>query len=113
MNTFTNKRLGFPVAIPVGTPATVYTVPAATTTILSVITVAHTNPASGSINASMYLCPANAAPVDSNALFKDIPIDINSVVNFNFGQAIQQTDTIKVVASALGLTLHLTGIEIT
>ena len=112
MNSFTNKRLALPTSIPVGTPSTVYVTPANTTTIITVITVAHTAPSSGSITSSMYLCPANADPSDANALFKDISVDPQSVVNFNFGQAIQQTDTIKVVASSLGLTLHLSGIEI-
>jgi hypothetical protein len=113
MNNFTNKRLCLPVAVPASSSVTIYTVPANTVTIISVLTYAHTAPASGSINTSLYLCPNDVPPSASNALLYDIPVDPDNVVNFNFGQAIHETDTIKVVSNMAGLVLHVTGIEIT
>jgi hypothetical protein len=107
---FTNKKLIQPAFIPTASGSLIYTTPTNVSTILTVITVDNTT-----LNLqhfSIYLCNQDDSASAMNALIKDAEIEPKTVVNFNFGQVLSPGDKVRVDADATGLTLHMSGIEI-
>jgi hypothetical protein len=111
MATFTNKRLCLPHPI-TDTLETVYTVPAGTTTIVSAITLCNPTGA-GVADVCVYLVPSGESASNDNIVVPSVSFDAKSSANLAFGLVIHVGDTIQVVAAGPGVTLHLSGIEIT
>jgi len=88
-----------------------YTVPAATQTVISTITVANRSATATSFRISI----AKAGAVDSNEqyLYYDIPIAGNDTFAATLGISLATTDVVRVYATLATLSFNLTGIEIT
>lgn len=107
---FTNKKLIKPLDTPTIAGSLIYTVPGNVSTILTVITVANTT--NGLLHFTLNLCDQNDAAASSNALLSGVEIDPHATANFNFGQVLLAGDKVRASADATGLTLHMSGIEI-
>jgi hypothetical protein len=82
--------------------ATLYTVPADTTTVISNIVV--TNSAATAATFTI--------TVDAVDLFKDAAIAANSTVSFDLKQVLATTKIIAGLASAVTVKFHISGVEI-
>jgi hypothetical protein len=99
-------------AHPAGTAETnVYTVPAATQTIVSTLSI--TNVTAGASSARVFVRIAGAATAHVNAVLYDVPLAANSVAAFTLGITLGATDVVT-VRSSVGntLTFQLFGSEI-
>lgn len=83
-NTDTYKKLGQSQLTGSGTQDTIYTVPASTSTVCSVIIIANT--ASSARTFKLWHVPNGNSPGDGNALFEDIDICANSTIVWNKGE---------------------------
>lgn len=91
--------------------ATLYTVPAATQTIVSTITIS--NLTTGSANATVNICVNGAASSNANTIVKTVPIDGNSVVGFTLGITLGPADVIRVTSgTSNALSFQAFGSEI-
>ena len=104
---FSNIKLANPLPITL-VLQTFYTVPASSSTIVTVLTIANTT--ADTIPFSVYLCPSGVSASVDNALLYLVPLDGNTAASFNFGQVLSAGDTIQVVANEVGLVLHGSGI---
>ena len=82
--------------------ATLYTVPSATTAIITNIAI--TNTAASSATATLVL--------DSVDLLKTVSINANSTVFIDLKQVLSATKTITGLASAITVNFHISGVEI-
>ena len=82
--------------------ATLYTVPASTTTVVSNIVV--TNSAASAATFTVQL--------DAVDLFKDAAIAANSTTAFDLKQVLATTKIIAGLASAITVKFHISGVEI-
>lgn len=83
--------------------AVLYTVPTATTTVITNILV--TNVTGSSVNFTLYLNDLEA--------YKNTSVSANSTLNIDLKQALLPTQTIKAGASAnSSLNIHISGVEI-
>lgn len=91
--------------------ATLYTVPAATQTIVSTITVS--NLTSTAANASINIGVNGAASSNANSLLKTSSIPANSVTSFTIGLTLGAADVIRVTSgTANALSFQAFGSEI-
>jgi hypothetical protein len=81
---------------------TLYTVPSATTTIVTNIVIC--NPTTSAVNASMTL--------DSVDLLGTVPIAANSTAFFDLKQVLDATKIIAGTASSTSVDFHISGVEI-
>lgn len=95
-------------AITVGV-TTLYTVPAATRTLLKDIDIANTT--AGALLLRVFLVPSAGVAGTANALFYDISLAANSTTQWVGVQILNAGDTIQIQASALGLTITASGAE--
>ena len=84
------------------TEATLYTVPASTTTVVTNIAVSNTAASSATFDLSL----------DDVQIFNDTSVDANSTVFVDLKQVLVATDTIKGLASATTVNFHISGVEI-
>lgn len=84
------------------TSATLYTVPSATTAVVSNIIVTNTAASAGTFTLNL-----NGA-----ALFTTVPIAANTTVMFDLKQVLSATQTITGLASATSINFHISGVEI-
>ena len=82
--------------------ATLYTVPASTTTVVTSIAVA--NSASSAATFTITL--------DAVDLLKDVAISANSTAMFDLSQVLATTKIIAGLASAVTVKFHISGVEI-
>ena len=82
--------------------ATLYTVPASTTTVVTSIAVA--NSASSAATFTITL--------DSVDLLKDVAVSANSTAMFDLSQVLATTKIIAGLASAVTIKFHISGVEI-
>jgi hypothetical protein len=82
--------------------ATLYTVPASTTTVVTSIAVA--NSASSAATFTITL--------DSVDLLKDVAVSANSTAMFDLSQVLATTKIIAGLASAVTVKFHISGVEI-
>ena len=82
--------------------ATLYTVPASTTTVVTNIAVA--NSASSAATFTITL--------DSVDLLKDVAVSANSTAMFDLSQVLATTKIIAGLASAVTVKFHISGVEI-
>lgn len=108
--TFTNKKLINPQLLSTTSGSVVYTVPAGVAAILTVISVVNTTP--NTLQFDLHLCNQAAIASTANALMYNVSIDPRTTVNFNFGHVLSAGDIVRGSASAAGLALHMSGIEI-
>ena len=92
-----------------GAVATLYTVPAATRTMLKDIDICNTGVLSRSV--TVYLVPSAGAPATSNALFYQVDLAAKSIFQWSGVQILNVGDTIQVEASAGGCTINASGGE--
>lgn len=97
---------------PAGTAETnVYTVPTATETIISTLTI--TNVTGSTASARVWVRPNGATTAHANAILFDVPLAANSVAAFTLGLTMDATDIVTVRSSAGNtLTFQLFGSEI-
>lgn len=91
--------------------ADLYTVPSATSAVVSTIHIANTTGTEA--NASVYIRVAGAAAATSNAFLYSVPVAANSVTAFTEGITLSATDVISVqTGTADALTFMAFGEEI-
>jgi hypothetical protein len=110
MSTYTNKKLINPQLLSTASGSLIYTVPTGVSTILTVISVVNTTPTT--LQFDLHLCNQSAVASIANALIYNSEIDAHTVTNFNFGHVLSAGDVVRGSASAAGLAIHLSGIEI-
>lgn len=99
-------------AMPTGTSETdLYTVPSATETIVSTLTIS--NVSGSSANARVWVRVNGATAATSNAILYDVSLAANSVAAFTLGLTLDATDIVTVRSSTgNALTFQLFGSEI-
>jgi hypothetical protein len=89
----------------------VYTVPAATETIISTLTI--TNVTGTAVNARVWARINGAATAHLNSILYDVPVAANSVAAFTLGLTLDATDVITVRSSTgNSLTFQVFGSQI-
>ena len=84
------------------TSATLYTVPASTTAVVSNIIVTNTAGTAGTFTLNL----------NGSAIFTSTPIAANSTALFDLKQVLAATQTISGLASATSINVHISGVEI-
>jgi len=92
------------------TEADLYTVPAATQSVISTIVVA--NRASTDATFRISVAPAGAATANSQYVAYDLACGGNGINAFTFGLSLGATDKIRVYASSANLTFSAFGTEL-
>lgn len=88
---------------------TVYTAPVLTRTLVKDIDIANTSAVA--IDVTLYLVPSGGAPSNSNTLIPAVTIPANGMFQWCGTQILNAGDSIRVTASALGATVHVSGGE--
>lgn len=91
------------------TATTLYTVPAATATILSTLSVCNQ---SATTTFRISIRPAGAAQTTAHYLFFDTPIPANDTLTLVLGLSLAATDVVTVYAGAATLSFHAYGCEV-
>ena len=84
------------------TSATLYTVPASTTTVVTNIAVANTAASSATFDLSL----------NGVQLFNDVAVAANTTAFIDLKQVLSATQTITALASAVTVNFHIAGVEI-
>jgi hypothetical protein len=81
---------------------TLYTVPSATTTIVTNIVVSNTAASAATFDLSL----------DGVQIFNDAPVEANSSAFLDLKQVLVATDLIEGLASATSVNFHISGVEV-
>jgi hypothetical protein len=92
------------------TATTLYTVPAATETVVSTIVVANRAATAGSFRLSVR--PNGAAQANEHYLAYDVPIAANDSTTLTLGVTMDATDVITVYASSADMSFNVFGSQI-
>jgi hypothetical protein len=92
------------------TETTLYTVPAATESVISTLVVANRGAASATFRVAVR--PNGATLANSHYVAYDVPISANSLLAFTLGITIDATDILTVRSSTADLTFSAFGSEI-
>ena len=92
------------------TPANVYTVPSATSAVVSTIVIANRAATAGSFRLSVR--PAGATQANEHYLAYDVPIAANDSTTLTLGITVDATDVITVYASSADMSFNVFGSEI-
>ena len=99
-------------AAPAATTDTgLYTVPAATSAVVSTITVCNRDPAAATFRVAVR--PAGAALANAHYIYYDAPLAGNSTMASTIGITLATTDVVTVRASSANLSFSLFGTEVT
>lgn len=109
MATSVYKILG-QVAPSATTETDLYTVPAATETIVSTVTVANRGTADATFRIAV--CANGAATANKDYIAYDVVVSGNGIYTFTLGLTLDATDKIKVYASSANLSFNAFGTEI-
>jgi hypothetical protein len=90
---------------------TLYTVPAATRTLLKEFSIANTTAAA--INVRVFLVPSAGSAGTANAFLYDVPVPANNALQYNGIEVLNAGDTIQIQAVSTGLTIIASGGEAT
>ena len=91
-----------------------YTTPNLAQTTVSTLSVCNRTGAEKSFRVSVHQDDENpSTPDDKQYLFYDTPLAANSTVMVTIGMTFNQGDTIRIYASAIGLSFNLFGVETT
>lgn len=93
------------------TLSTLYTVPAATSTVVSTITVCNRNNAGGSFRIAVR--PAGAAISNEHYLYYNLSIGGNDTFAATIGMTLATTDVVSVYASSANMSFNIFGTEVT
>lgn len=88
-----------------------YTVPAATSVVVSTIVVANRSSTGTSFRISV--APAGAANDDKQYIYYDVAIPGNDTFSATIGITLEVTDVVRVYATLATLSFNLFGVEIT
>ena len=88
---------------------TLYTVPAATSVVISTITVCNRSATPTSFRLAVR--PAGAAISNEHYFAFDVPIGANEAISFTLGITLATTDVFSVFATLATLSFHLYGVE--
>ena len=91
------------------TTSDLYTVPAATRTVVSSIAVA--NDAASSTTVRVTVAPLGAADATVQRLVPDASIAANTVVAFTLGVTLKATDVVRCRSASGNVNFHLYGVE--
>jgi hypothetical protein len=108
--TTTYKVLG-QMATTANTLATVYTVPSATQSVLSTVTICNTNNANANIR--LAVCPANATTENKHYVVYDNQLRNNDTLTLTLGVTLATTDTVRAYANLANVSVNVFGSEIT
>lgn len=92
------------------TAADLYTVPAATSAIVSTITVANRGASAGTYR--VYVRPAGASVVNQHYLIYDASLSANSTDTMTLGITLAATDVVSVYASTANFSFNAFGTEL-
>jgi hypothetical protein len=92
------------------TATTLYTVPAATSTICSTVNVCNQAASAGSFRIAVR--PAGAALAAQHYLCYDVAIPANDTISLTIGITLATTDVVTVYASSTSLSFNLFGSEL-
>jgi hypothetical protein len=106
----TYKVLG-QVAPGAATDTTLYTVPSATSTVVSSIIIANRLPAQDSF--SIAVRPAGVTLADEHYIAYQIPIALSDSLSLTLGLTLASTDVVTIWCANGGLTFNLYGSELT
>jgi len=93
------------------TNVTLYTVPAATSTVISTITIC--NRASSQGTYRIAIRPAGASLANTHYIAFDVPIQANDTTALTLGITLATTDVVTIYASSADFTFGLFGSEVT
>jgi hypothetical protein len=88
---------------------TLYTVPAATRTLLKEFSIANTTGAP--INVRVFLVPSAGSAGTGNAFLYDVPVPNANALQYNGVEVLDAGDTIQIQAASAGLTIIASGAE--
>ncbi len=88
---------------------TLYTVPAATRTLLKEFSIANTTGAS--INVRVFLVPSAGTAGTANAFLYDVAVPNANALQYNGIEVLNAGDTIQIQAASAGLTIIASGAE--
>lgn len=106
----THKVLG-QAALAATTETTIYTTPAATSTIVSTVTVC--NRSATATTYRLYVAVAGAGADNKQYIAYDAPLNGNDGVCLSLGITLAATDLLKAYAGAATVTVQAFGVEIT
>jgi hypothetical protein len=92
------------------TATTLYTVPAATSAVISSITIANVSASTATYRIAIR--PAGASLATVHYIAYDVSISANDTVSLSLGLSLATTDVITVYASSTNLVFHAYGAEI-
>jgi hypothetical protein len=92
------------------TPTTAYTVPSATSTVVSSVVVGNIGPTSGTFRISVR--PAGESQANKHYLVYDATVAANDSLTLTLGITLATTDVVTVYASNASFTFNLFGSEI-
>lgn len=92
------------------TPTNVYTVPAATSAVVSTIVIANRANTAGSFRLSVR--PAGATQADQHYIAYDVPIAANDSTTLTLGITLAATDVVTVYCSSANMSVNVFGTEI-
>lgn len=92
------------------TVTTLYTVPSATNSVVSTITIC--NQAAANANVSIAVCPANTAVTTSQNIVSNALLVANDTIFLTVGVTLATTDTIRVTANVANISFNAFGSEI-
>ena len=93
------------------TPVDLYTVPAATATVVSSVIVANRGASPATFRVSFSI--AGASTTDKDYIYYDVPINGNDTFIATIGVTLAATDKIRVYSSIANLTFQAFGSELT
>jgi hypothetical protein len=92
------------------TEVDLYTVPAATSAIISTVTVCNRGTASGTYR--IYVSPAGAATANANYLVYDANLAANATIALTLGITLATTDELRIYASSADFTFNAFGSQV-
>jgi hypothetical protein len=96
---------------PASTLTTLYTVPAATQTVVSTLAICNRSASSGSFRISIR--PAGVTLANQHYLNYDTPVPPNDTIFLTLGVTLGNTDLVSIFSSSTNLTFSMFGSEIT
>jgi hypothetical protein len=89
-----------------------YTAPSLAQTTISTLVICNRGSTQLTFRLSAHVADANpSTPDNAQYLFYDTPIDGNTTITVTIGITMKETDTLRIYASATGLSFNVFGVE--
>lgn len=98
-------------ALPATTASVIYTVPAATSTVLSTVTVCNQNSSQSSYRIAVV--PGGGSVLTQNYLAYDVPLQANDTTALTLGVTLGAADELSIYATSASVSFSLFGTEVT